>query len=269
VRRLAVNIFFSFGPADLSRALVDLGVRPGDSVMLHSAFEPHHGFRGTSAEVVDTFLDVIGPSGTLLMVSLPYHSSSREYLSKLKYFDVRKTPSMMGLISDFFRRRPGVVRSAHPSHPILAYGARAEWFIEGHERCLYPCGPNTPFAKLVEVGGKAVFLNVSFEYLTFFHYLEHIVSEKLHFPLYTTEPFEVRVIDREGRPLTVRTYAFSEQAIRCRRFDVFHAYVRSKGLIRERRLGASRLLLVDVCEIVRAVEDMTAKQIYFYDLAKL
>jgi hypothetical protein len=31
-------------------------------------------------------------------------------------------------------------------------------------------------------------------------------------------------------------------------------------------VGASRLLLVDLREIVSAVEDMTAKGVYFYDM---
>jgi aminoglycoside 3-N-acetyltransferase len=264
-RRFAVSLFWSYGPEELKRALRELGIRVGDSIMLHSAFEAHHGFRGTSGQLVDAFLDVLGPSGTLLMVSLPYRSSTQDYLRKGAIFDVRKTPSMMGLVSDFFRRRPGVVRSASPSHPILAYGARAEWFIEGHEHCLYPCGPGSPFAKFADVGGKFVFFNTPFDVLTFFHYLEHIVSEKLSFRLYTDELFETRVLDRDGRALVVKTHAFSKEALRRRRFPVLERYLRKHGLIRQRRIGASRLITADSREIVSAVRDMAAAGLYFYD----
>ena len=264
-RRIVVRLFFSYGAPELVRAIRSMGTKPGDSVMLHSAFEPQHGFRGTSEEAIDAFLEAVGPEGNLLMVSLPYRTSSLEYLSRGKTFDVRRTPSAMGLMSEFFRRRANVLRSVHPTHPVLACGPKAAWFVEGHERCPYPCGPGTPFDKLLQAGGKVMFFNVSFAYFTFFHHLEHLVSPKLDFPLYTGEPFEVPVIGRDGEKLTVRTYVFSREAIRRRRFEVLEAHLRDKGLIRETRVGASTLLLVDLREIVSAVEDMTARGVYFYD----
>ena len=52
----------------------------------------------------------------------------------------------------------------------------AEWIIAGHENCEYPCGPDTPFEKLLAIGAKAVFLNVGFETFTFYHFLEHRVG---------------------------------------------------------------------------------------------
>jgi len=263
-QRLAVRLFRSYSPGDLVRALRKLGVEPGDSLMLHSAFQPEHGFRGTSSEVVDAFLRVLGPDGNLLMVSLPYRTSSLEYLNKGKVFDVRRTPSEMGLMSEFFRRREGVVRSLHPTHPVLALGPRAEWFVEGHERCLHPCGPGTPFAKLLEADGKVVFFNVPFAYLTFFHYLEHMVSAKVDFPLYTDEPFVVPVVDRAGQQGTVTTFVFSPEAIRRRRFPTLESWVRQRGLIREVRVGASYLLLVQLREIANTVEEMAARGEYFY-----
>lgn len=264
VRRAIVRRFFSFGPEEFVKALQEMGIRPGDSVMVHSSFEPHHGFRGTAGDAIDAFLAALGPEGHLLMVSMPFRGTASEYLSTLKCFDVRKVPSAMGMVSEVFRRRPGVLRSIHPSHPVLAFGPRAEWFVEGHERCSFPCGPGTPFEKLFQTGGKVAFFNVDFSVFTFVHYLEHLVSRKVGIRLYTGEPFDVPVIGRNGESITVRTYAFASEAIRRRRYPVLDRHLRSKGLIRSRRLGASRLLLVDLREIVSAVEDMTAQGVYFY-----
>jgi len=266
-QRLLVRLWGSFGQAELVRAIRKLGVESGDAIMLHSAFQPEHGFRGTSNDVVDAFLEVLGPQGHLLMVSLPYRSSSIEYLRQGRVFDLRRTPSAMGLISEFFRRRDGVLRSLHPTHPVLVHGPRAAWFIEGHECCLYPCGPGTPFARLLEAGGKAVFFNVPFVYLTFFHYLEHLVSPRLGFPLYTDESFVVPVVDGSGRQGTVTTHVFSPEAIRRRRFPVLEAWLRQRGLIRRVKVGASYLLAADLREIANTVEEMAAWGEYFYDLA--
>jgi aminoglycoside 3-N-acetyltransferase len=265
-RRTAVRLFRSYDSPALVRTLHAVGIRPGDSVMLHSAFEPHHGFRGSSEEAIDAFLAALGPEGNLLMVSLPYRSSSLEHLRKAKTFDVRRTPSAMGLVSEFFRRREGVVRSLHPTHPVLAYGPKAEWFVEGHEHCLYPCGPGTPFEKLLQVGGKVAFFNVPLPFLTFFHYLEHCVSPQLAFPLYVETPFDVPVIDRAGLPQSVRTYVFAPEAIKRRRFEILEGWLRERGLVREARVGASCVLLVDLREIANTVEEMAQRGAYFYSM---
>lgn len=268
-RRLIVRTFMSYGPERLRDGLGRMGVQPGDSVMLHSAFGPEYGFRGTIDDLTRVFLDAVGPAGNLLMVSLPYRSSSLEYLSHLKSFDVRKTPSMMGLVSEYFRRRAGVLRSLHPTHPVLAFGPDAETIVAGHEDCLYPCGPGTPFEKLADLDGKVIFFNVPFATFTFFHYLEHLVSPQMPFPLYTEHPFEVPVVDRCGERRTVATYVFSLDAIRRRRFEVLERELRRRGLIRRARVGNSRIEMIRVRDAIDCTRDMLARGQYFYDVAEV
>lgn len=262
-----VRAFLSYGDVQLLAALRALGVRSGDSVMLHSAFGDAHGFRGSIEQLTNVFMEAVGPEGHLLMVSLPYRSSSFDYLSKMKVFDVRRTPSMMGLVSELFRRRPDVMRSLHPTHPVLVHGARAQWFIEEHPQCRYPCGPGSPFDRLAAVDGQVVFFNVEFDNYTFFHHLEHLVSPLLPFALYTAEPFEAKVIDRDGRPRTVTTYPFAPAAIARRRFEVLENALRRRGLIREQRLGNSRLLAVRVRDTIECVMEMSRRGEFFYDLS--
>jgi len=268
VRRAVVRQFLSYGTNELVEALRRVGVGSGDSLMLHSAFEPHHGFRGTAGDAVDAFLEAIAPHGNLLMVSMSYTTSALEYLRKIKVFDVRKAPSAMGMVSEVFRRRTGVLRSAHPAHPVLAFGPRAEWFVAGHEQCKYSCGPGTPFEKLLQADGKVAFFNVDFSVFTFVHYLEHLTSGMAGVTLYTDETFDVPVVGRHGETLMVRTHAFTREAILRRRFSILERTLRKQGLIREGRLGASRFLLVELNAVVRAVEASATQGVYFYDSAK-
>jgi aminoglycoside 3-N-acetyltransferase len=233
--------------------------------MLHSAFGRAHGFRGSIERLTDVFIDAVGPDGHLLMVSLPYRSSSFDYLNKGKVFDVRKTPSMMGLVSELFRLRPDVLRSLHPTHPVLVRGPHAEDFIEAHPSCLFPCGPGSPFDKLAAANGLVVFFNVPFDNYTFFHYLEHMVSPRLAFPLYAAQAFDAPVVDRDGHRRTVRTHVFAPETIRRRRFDVFEAALRRRGLIRETRVGASRIQAVRVQDTIACVEEMASQGEFFYD----
>lgn len=265
-RNWFVRRFMSYGTRELHEALRQIGVRPGDSLMLHSASDPQYGFRGSIEALTQTFVDAVGDSGHLLMVSLPYRSSSIQYLESLRRFDVRRTPSMMGLVSEFFRRRPDVWRSLHPTHPTLVRGPRAQWFAAGHEDCLYPCGPGTPFDKLAAEDGVVVFYNVPVDTFTFFHHLEHLVHDRLPFALYTERPFEVAVVDREGRPRTVTTYVFAREAIKRRRFEVLEGEMRRAGLIASRRLGRGEIHAIRVKPVVALVRDMQHRGIYFYDL---
>jgi aminoglycoside 3-N-acetyltransferase len=261
-----VRIFRSYDARQLLAALRSLGIREGDAVMLHSSFKATHGFRGTVEQLTDVFVEAVGPQGHLLMVSLPYRTSSFDYLKTYRTFDVRRTPSMMGLVSEMFRRRGDVVRSAHPTHPVLVRGPRASWFIDDHPRCRYPCGPDSPFDRLSAADGKAIFFNVPVATYTFFHYLEHLVGGRLPFPIYTPTAFHVPVIDRWGRTLDIETHVFTEEAIRRRRFEVLEAALRARGLIRGCKIGATRIEMLPVRESVRCVLEMADAGQFFYDM---
>jgi aminoglycoside 3-N-acetyltransferase len=268
-RVLWVRSFRSYDAARLQLALRELGIRAGDAVMLHSSFSAQHGFKGSIDDLTRAWLDAVGPGGHLLMVSLPYRTSSYQYLGKLKQFDVQKTPSMMGMVSELFRRRAGVVRSLNPAHPILAFGPRAEAFIAGHEDCVHSCGPGTPFDRLVEADGVVAFFNAEFGTLTFFHYLEHMVHKALPVRLYTETPFVSRVVDRQGEARTVTTYPFSPEIIPRRRFEVLEDTLRERGLVKTVRLGNTTLEAVRVREVVDCVREMASRGVYFYDLSGL
>lgn len=266
-RKAYVRAFFSYDEAKLLAVLRDAGIREGDSVMLHSAFNGAHGFRGSIEQLTRVFIDAVGPDGHVLMVSLPYRSSALDYVRKLEVFDVRNTPSMMGMVSEMFRHRSDVTRSMHPTHPVLVWGRRAEWFAQYHPNSRYPCGPGSPFEKLATVGGKVVFFNVGFENYTFFHYLEHLVSDLLPFPIYTHEAFEVSNLDDLGEPGKVTTFVFLPEAIARRRIDILEAALRKRGQIEERRIGASRVLVVRVQDSVDCVMEMASRGEFFYDMS--
>lgn len=266
-RRAYVRAFRSFGPAQLLATLRDMGVHEGDALMLHSGFSAFSGFTGSVEDLTDVFLEAVGATGHLLMVSLPYRDSSYAYLHRVRQFDVRRTPSMMGMVSELFRRRPGVLRSLHPTHPVLVTGPRAAWFIQDHERCVHPCGPDTPFARLAEVGGKVAFFDVTFETFTFFHHLEHLVHDRLPFDLYTTQLFEVPVVDVDGHSTVVRTHVFAPEAIRRRRFAVLEDQLRRDAKIAVRRIGGASVELVRVRDAIDCTLAMAAQGRYFYDVS--
>lgn len=261
-----VRVFLSYRKFNLIDGVRRLGAREGRTVLIHSSFKPGNGFLGGAGDAIDAFQESIGPSGNLLMVSLPYRSSAIEYLRRRERFDARRTPSAMGLVSELFRRREGVLRSLHPMHPILARGPHAAWIVEGHERCPYSCGPGSPFDKLLQLDGMVLFFDVPFATFTFFHYLEHRVRELTGFPLYHEVPIPVAVTGPRGEEMQVDCRVFSEEVIRRRRFPVLEEELRRQGLIRRTRVGNTRLEAVELREVLRCVDEMVERGLFFYDL---
>jgi aminoglycoside 3-N-acetyltransferase len=257
--------FHAYDDARLLATIRDLGVREGDALMVHSSWPRECGFRGDIGRLTEVFLEAVGSSGHLLMPSLPYRTSALAYLQRVDRFDVRKTQSRMGLVTEFFRRRDGVVRSLHPTHPILVFGPRADEFVAGHERCVHACGPGSPFDALTHEHGKVMFFDVSFAAFTYFHYLEHRVHERAGVKLYTDEVFVVPVVDAHGNESVVRTHAFSKEALRTRRFAWFEQQLRKRDIIRTKRVGNSTLEAVDLDDVVACVEAMASEGRFFYD----
>jgi aminoglycoside 3-N-acetyltransferase len=260
-----VRSLLSYGARDFVSSVRQLGVRPGDTLLVHSAFGGHHGFREGIHPFIEALIEAVGPDGNLLMMSLPYLDAALDYLQETRRFDVRRTPSMTGLVTEYFRRRPDVIRSLNPMHPVLARGKLATWFTDGHDRCVHSCGPGSPFEKLVEVDGKVLFFNTRFTSFTFFHHLEHLVREEQPFSLYANPPFEIEVIDGQGERRMVQVCAFSREAIRRRRYHRFESQMRARALIKRTRIGATTLELVSVRDAVRCVEEMRLNGVSFYD----
>jgi aminoglycoside 3-N-acetyltransferase len=259
-----VQAFLSYDTTRLERSLRGLGLSEGDTVLVHGAFHPHGGFKGSPGDLIEVILKVLGPGGNLLMVSMPYRTSSYEYVRSLDVFDVRRTVSKMGLVSEVFRRRAGVLRSLNPVHPVLALGPKAEWIVSGHELCEHSCGEGSPFQKLAELNGKVLFYDVPFNTFTFIHRLEHLLRDDLPFPLYREEPFEAPVIDREGRPLSVKCYVFTEQAVRRRRPEILEKELKKKGLLGVARVGNTRFLMVETSRAIECAMGMARAGVYFY-----
>lgn len=260
-----VKRFLSYDSQQLLAALRTLGIAPGDVVMVHSAYSALNGFRGPPGQIVLALQQAVAPGGTLLMPSSPFTGVVEDYLNKGEAFDVLTTPSRMGIISELFRRARGTKRSLQPTHPVLANGPLAQWFVDGHEDSEFAFGLGSPFAKLVEKDAKALFFDVGFMYLMFFHYLEHLVHEALPEPLYDPQTYQVTVIDTQRQERTMSVRSFAKRARAARRFEMLEPELIRRGSLRSQRLGNTRLAVVQLRDIVALTQEWARAGKYFYD----
>lgn len=256
VVRACHRLLFPFTPEDLRTALRQLGVAPGDVLMVHSSFDRFLGLQGGPLDVIRTLQEAVGAAGTLLMPTLPFRGSAVEYARTDPLFDVHQSVSRMGLITEAFRRSPGVVRSIHPTHAVAVWGTRAEALIADHEHAETPCGWHTPYGRLLEYDGKILLAGVSASTLTFCYCVAEELEPRLAFPILTRETYPMRWRHRDG---TVRV-----SNLRLHSLELDHdlsplvAELRRRQQWRERRVGRLRLMLVrarDVYDAAVALAD--------------
>ncbi len=167
-----------------------MGVRAGDSLMVHSSLNAAGRFENRAQIFIDAFSTVLGPSGTLLMPCLTY-----EYVTREKpFFDIRTTPSCVGALTEYFRCLPGTLRSLHPTHSVCAIGRNAAFFLEDHHLDHTPCGPQSPFRKLKETGGKILFMGCGLRPNTSMHSIEELTEPAYLFG----EPLTYTIIRMNG-----------------------------------------------------------------------
>jgi len=259
-----VNVFLSYDADDLRKHLIRIGIAENDTLLVHANFNSDNGFRGDPMDIVNVLVDRVGRKGNLMMVSIPFRGSAYDYLMAKKPFRLKKTMSMMGLLTESFRRKEGVQRSFHPTHPVLAFGKDSRWLVEEHENCLYPCGAGTPFEKFRNMNGKIMFFDVVFGAITFFHYVEDLYKEKIPLPVYHDDIITVLAYDKENQPREIRTYAFNKDLHRSAK--KLEQEMWKHGLIRKSRIGNSRILLVGAEDVVRSQGSMIDGKNYPYDL---
>jgi aminoglycoside 3-N-acetyltransferase len=193
---------------DFTKILADdLGLAAGDLVYVHS------GMDGLNLEfpfyrILALIQHIIGPGGTVVFPTYPNHRiSSYEYLLQGKVFDVRRTPSYTGILTEFARRQRGAVRSLHPTKSVCAIGPAASELTATHQLSPYPYDTCSPYYKLIEGGGRIIGLGASTNYISFGYCVDDALKEKFPVRVYHDRVFEADCINYQGERVVVPTYA--------------------------------------------------------------
>lgn len=186
---------------------VDLGLAAGDLVYVHSGMDGLN-LAFPFYRILFLIQKVIGPSGTVLFPTYPNHRmSSYEYLRQGKVFDVRRTPSYTGILTEFARRQRGAVRSLHPTKSVCAIGPVAKEITATHHLSRYPYDTCSPYYKLIEGGGRIIGLGATTNYISFGYCVDDALKEKFPVRVYHDEVFAAPCINYEGERVIVETYA--------------------------------------------------------------
>lgn len=259
------RLLFSFTPADLSAALGALGVSAGDVILVHCSYDAFRAFRGRPSDVIDVLQAIVGREGVVLMPTMPFSGTAVDWVRANPIVDLRRTPSRMGLVSEVFRRSPGVVRSIHPTHPVVAWGDRAETLVADHYRAVTPCGVGTPYHRLLEFDGRIVMLGADVTSLTFFHTAEALLGESWPCSPFTQEVFRLTTLARDGTAYTTETRLFDPRLSRRRNLHKLMPDLVTRGAWRQSRVGRLTVATVRARDVLDVVSSLASRGTYAYD----
>lgn len=141
-------------------------VKPGDVLMVHSAYSSIKQFFPGPESVIQQLLDYLGPEGTLLVPAFNFSSWSNTH-----YFDILETPSEMGVLTEVARGRSDGERTSHPIYSFTVFGKLQEDFVACNDLEAY--GDNSVFALFHKLNGNIMSIGLSFNSsFSLHHYVE-------------------------------------------------------------------------------------------------
>jgi len=178
---------------DFFANLSTLGIDPAGTLMVHVSYKAIGGVEGRGDAVLDALSGYMRPG----LLVLPGHTWDNVTPNN-PVMDVLHTPSCVGVLPELFRRRPGVVRSLHPTHSLTALGNEAQMFLSGEERIQTPCGRGGVYYRLWERDAQILLIGVNFRRNTFIHGIEEWDGAR---GTISPERSDYYVIDYEGKRL--------------------------------------------------------------------
>ncbi len=185
----------------------ELGLNKGDTVYIHSSVDRLN-LSFPFYRVIPIIQNVIGDEGTVLFPTYPNRGvSSYEFLRRGTVFDIRRTPSYTGLLTEVARRQRQAVRSLHPTKSVCAIGRYAAELTGTHQDSPYPYDRCSPYYKLVDYGAKIIGIGVWTTYLSFVYTIDDALKDNPPVRTYDPQLFAARCVNYEGETVIVETYA--------------------------------------------------------------
>lgn len=151
----------------LMKQLEELGIDREGTLLVHSSLNSMGPVDGGAETVLDAYAEYM-KDGLLV---LPTHTWFYIHANNPKFY-VDDSPSCIGILPELFRKRPGVVRSWHPTHSVAALGRDAIPFTRDDHRFDTPCARGSSWGKLLDRKATILLVGVDLRRNTFIHGVE-------------------------------------------------------------------------------------------------
>lgn len=171
---------FHYTRDDLGGAIRAVGIVEGDIVSLQVSLgrlglprDVAPDIRALSEFVIEVFLDVLGPKGTLVVPTYSYS------IGRGNVFEVETTRSAIGEFTEIFRQRSGAIRSRDPMLSSAGIGPASREVLQTISQSCY--GEGSTFHRLHEADAKICTLGISLRWATFRHHIEEMAGVPFRF----------------------------------------------------------------------------------------
>ena len=170
-----------------------LGMSEGDTIFVHSSYSSlgraPGGVEGGPQTVNEAILEVVGREGTLIQPTFNY-----DFLKGVPW-DIRTTPSQMGVLTELLRTDPRAKRMFHPIYSMAAIGKHAQELAAHRSTDCF--GETTIFKKFRDWDAKILILGLIYsKSITFLHHCEQAAEVNYRF----LKEFPGTAIDSDGKP---------------------------------------------------------------------
>lgn len=235
---------------ELQNQLKEMDLYPTDTVLVHSSMKSMGAVEGGADTVLDALMEYFS-RGLLLLPTHTWAQMGEEY----REFDPVKEDACVGILPNLFRKRPGVCRSLHPTHSMAAYGAGAEEYTAGEEKCNTPCTPGGCYDRLKDINGRILLAGVTHARNTYIHSVEEV----LNIPNRLTDKpveFYTKMPDGSRKKIFMRRHYNAVQPYISEDFVKLTQAFYETGAARQVRFGNAECILCDargIFEVTRHI----------------
>jgi aminoglycoside 3-N-acetyltransferase len=190
----------------------DLQVAKGGVVFVHSSFDQLEA-EFTVFRALAILQDMVGEDGTLLFPTSQLMGRAEVQLQQGITYNVKRSPSFMGILSEIARRNPKAIRSIHPTNSVVAIGPLAEELTNSHGDSTAPCDTFSPYYKAVEHNCQIIGLGVDTSKLTLVHSVEDVMGESFPVQTRSNKRYKTKIVTTYGEKREMNVSATTRRAV--------------------------------------------------------
>jgi len=231
--------------------LEEMGAPKDRPVIVHTALRKVGEIDGGGEALLSWLMEYFTEKGGLLCV--PTHTWAYQDGKSVPTLDLMYPRTCLGMLPTLALKRPDGVRSLHPTHSMVVFGAGKEAFVAGEEQVQTTTAPQGCYGKLHRMGGKVLLVGVGQEKNTFLH----CVEEMLHIPnRIGSIPMELTVRLPDGKILPRKLYPLEAEGIYdvSQQFPNYEPAFRHHGCITDGFVGRAAAQLCDTEKMCRVME---------------
>ena len=227
-----------------------IGLEEGDVVFVHSSFKSFGGVEGGPQTVIDALISTLGNEGTLIVPRFNF-----DFCTYGTPWDIRTTPSHMGIITEFVRKDPRSFSVFHPIYSFSIIGKHAKELVKHRYKGSY--SKDSIFHKLRILGAKILQIDRVYKGTTMFHHVEEMLGVDYRY----IKNFTGIVTDENGKSYedTFSIYVLNREQNFFTYVQPIGKILEEKGVMKIDKIGDATIWYMKADDMYRVTADAIKK----------